>query len=283
MDKVGLVLEGGGMRGVFTAGVIDVLLQNEVRLDGVVGVSAGACFGCNYQSGQVGRALRYNLTYCKDRRYCSMWSLVRTGDLFGADFCYREVPIERDPFNMEAFNASDVPFWVVCTSVSTGRPVYHLCEKADEDMFEWVRASASMPMVSRPVVREGEELLDGGIADPIPLAFFERCGYGRNVVVLTQPRGYVKRQSKAIGLMRRALRKQPAIAEAMEERPRVYNEEQTYVMMCEREGTAFVLCPDEPLPARRVEHDAQRLTDAYFAGTRVAERELSRLQAWLAK
>lgn len=229
MGKVGLVLEGGGMRGMFTAGVVDVLLQNDVRLDGLVGVSAGACFGCNYQSGQVGRGLRYNLTYSRDRRYCSIWSLVRTGDLFGADFCYRKVPLELDPFDVEAFDASDVPFWVVCTSVSTGEPVYHQCEKAGKDMLEWIRASASMPMVSRPVEREGDYLLDGGIADPIPLAFFEQRGYERNVVVLTQPRGYVKRQSKMMPLMRRVLRTQPAIAQAMEDRPRVYNEEVAYV------------------------------------------------------
>ena len=281
MGKVGLVLEGGGMRGMFTAGVVDVLLQNDVQLDGLVGVSAGACFGCNYQSGQVGRGLRYNLTYSKDRRYCSMWSLVRTGDLFGADFCYRRVPLELDPFDMETFDASGVPFWVVCTSVSTGKAVYHQCEKAGEDMLEWIRASASMPMVSRPVEREGDFLLDGGIADPIPLAFFEQCGYERNVVVLTQPRGYVKRQSKMMPLMRRALRAQPAIAQAMEDRPRVYNEEVAYVAAREQVGAAFVLCPDEPLPAHRVEHDPRKLTEAYFAGTRVAERELERLRAWM--
>ena len=281
MGKVGLVLEGGAMRGMFTAGVIDVLIQNDVRLDGVVGVSAGACFGCNYQSGQVGRALRYNLTYCRDPRYCSVRSLVRTGDLFGADFCYRELPFELDPFDMAAFEASKVPFWVVCTSVSSGEAVYHCCERADEDMLMWVRASSSMPIVSRPVEREGDQMLDGGIADPIPLRFFEGQGYERNVVVLTQTRDYVKRQSAAWPLMRLALRRQPAIARAMERRPEVYNEAHAYTFAQEREGAAFVLCPREPLSAHRVEHDPRRLMATYFEGQRVAEQELERLRAWL--
>ena len=281
MGKVGLVLEGGAMRGLFTAGVIDVFLHNNVRLDGVVGVSAGACFGCNYQSGQEGRALRYNLTYCRDPRYCSVRSLVRTGDLFGADFCYRELPFELDPFDTEAFEASGVPFWVVCTSVSSGAPVYHLCERADEEMLTWVRASSSLPIVSRPVSLDGDELLDGGISDPIPLKFFMGEGYERNVVVLTQPRAYQKRQGRAWPLMRRALRKWPEVARAMEERPRVYNEAHAFALEQERAGTALVLCPDEPLPASRVEHDPHRLTATYFAGMRVAERELERVREFL--
>lgn len=282
MGKVGLVLEGGAMRGMFTAGVIDVLLQHDVRVDGVVGVSAGACFGCNYPSAQMGRALRYNLTYCRDPRYSSVRTLLRTGDLYGADFCYREVPCELDPFDFEAFNASGIPFWVVCTSVSTGKPVYHLCKKADHDMLDWIRASASMPVVSRPVRRGSDEYLDGGIADPIPLRFFEKQGYGRNVVVLTQTKEYVKRSGKGDALMRRLLHGQPAIASAMSRRPDVYNAEHAYVFERERDGLVFVLCPDDPVPAHRVEHDARKLTETYFRGQRVAERELEALKAFLA-
>lgn len=281
MGKIGLVLEGGAMRGLFTAGVIDVFLQHGIRLDGVVGVSAGACFGCNYPSGQMGRALRYNLTYCRDARYSGLRSLVRTGNLYGPDFCYREVPYELDPFDFAAFDQSGIPFWVVCTSVSSGKPVYHLCEKADRDMMEWVRASASMPVVSRPVEREGDALLDGGIVDPIPLGFAIEQGYDHNVVVLTQTRTYRKRRGKGDALMRRLLRKQPVIAEAMRRRPDVYNAQQEFAFEQEREGRAFVLCPDVPVPAHRVEHDAQRLTDTYFAGVRVAERELDRLSAFI--
>ena len=282
MGKMGMVLEGGGLRGIFTAGVIDVLLQNDVRLDGLVGVSAGACFGCNYPSKHVSRALRYNLTYCKDRRYCSWWSFVRTGDLFGADFCYREVPLMLDPFDSKAFDESNVEFWVVCTDVNTGEPVYHLCPTVDNNTFEWIRASASMPLVSHPVECDGKQLLDGGIVDPIPLQFAEQCGYERNLVVLTQPRNYEKRPSKTMPLMRSTLRKQPAVARAMEVRPQVYNQEKAYVMERERADAAFVLCPDGPLSARRVEHDPHHITETYFAGVKVAERELGRLREWLA-
>ena len=153
--KKGLVLEGGAMRGLFTAGVIDEMMKENIVFDGVIGVSAGACFGCNYKSGQIGRAKRYNIKYCNDKRYCSISSLIKTGDLYGAKFCYHELPEKLDVFDSVAFEKSPAEFYIVCTDVETGAPVYHRMDKCDYEELEWMRASASMPLVSR-VVEAGD-------------------------------------------------------------------------------------------------------------------------------
>ena len=208
--KTGLVLEGGAMRGMFTAGVLDVLMEAGVAVDGAVGVSAGAAFGCNYKSRQIGRAIRYNMTYCRDPRYCSLRSLVRTGDLYGVDFCYRVIPMELDPFDVETFARNPMPFYAVCTDLRTGKPVYHLLQNGGEEDMAWIRASASMPTRDLVLVRvDSHELLDGGIADSIPLRFFESIGYERNIVVLTQPQGFIMEKNRYLPLLRVALRKYP--------------------------------------------------------------------------
>ena len=192
IPRRGLVLEGGAMRGLFTAGVLDVLMESGIRFDGAIGVSAGACFGCNYKSGQIGRVIRYNKRFARDPRYCSFRSLLLTGDLFSADFCYRELPLELDAFDAAAFEANPMEFHVVATDCATGRPVYRRLDKADEIAFRWIQASASMPLVSRPVAIDGGEYQDGGLSDGIPLRYFESIGYERNLVVTTRPHGYRK-------------------------------------------------------------------------------------------
>lgn len=280
--KTGLVLEGGAMRGMFTAGVLDVLMEAGVAVDGAVGVSAGAAFGCNYKSRQIGRAIRYNMTYCRDPRYCSLRSLVRTGDLYGVDFCYRVIPMELDPFDAETFARNPMPFYAVCTDLRTGKPVYHLLQNGGEEDMAWIRASASMPMVSRIVRLDGHELLDGGIADSIPLRFFESIGYERNIVVLTQPQGFIKEKNRYLPLLRVALRKYPKAFRALAQRHEAYNEAVRYVRQREEEGAAFVLCPDEPLHIGAVERDAGRLRAVYEAGRAVAGRRLPAMQAFLA-
>ena len=165
----GLVLEGGALRGLFTAGVLDVFMSNGIAFDGAIGVSAGACFGCNFKSGQIGRVIRYNRRFAKDPRYCSWSSLIRTGDLFNADFCYRELPMALDVFDAAAYAANPMAFYVVVTDCATGKPVYRRLDTADREAFEWIRASASMPLVSRPVRIGAGEYLDGGLSDGIPL------------------------------------------------------------------------------------------------------------------
>ena len=277
----GLVLEGGAMRGLFTAGVLDVMMENGIVLDGAIGVSEGAVFGCNYQSGQAGRTLRYNLRFCREWRYCSLRSLLLTGDLYGAEFCYHTLPLQLDKYDYEAYAANPHPFYVVCTDVETGEAVYRHCPRADGEYRDWFRASASMPLVSRVVETGGRRLLDGGIADSVPIRYFESIGYTRNVVILTQPEGFVKKPSRGLPLMKLAMRRYPKLAEALACRHEVYNETSAYISRREQEGAAFVIRPPKTLDMSRTEHDPVKLATAYNTGREEALRRLEELKAFV--
>lgn len=276
--KLGLVMEGGAMRGMFTAGVLDVLMEQGIAFDGAIGVSAGAAFGCNYKSHQPGRSIRYNMKYCRDRRYCSLYSLITTGNLYGVDLCYKEIPEKLDPFDAKTFDSSPMAFYVVCTDVDTGEAVYHQCKAVADQTLQWIRASASMPLVSTIVEIDGQRLLDGGIADSIPLAWFESAGYEKNLVILTQPRGYVKRPSKGLPLIRRFLGKHPNLVKAMEQRHQRYNQALSLVAQREKEGRVLLLCPPEPLPMNRVERNPKKLFQAYDMGRREAQKHLAAIR-----
>lgn len=279
--KRGLVMEGGAMRGLFTAGVTDVMMEAGIVFDGAIGVSAGAVFGGNYKAGQAGRVLRYNLRFCKDPRYSSLRSLIKTGDLFGADFCYREIPDHLDPFDQAAYAANSMDFFVVATDVHTGRAVYHNCLDGGREDLEWFRASASMPLASRIVSVGGYDLLDGGIADSIPLAYLEEQGYDRNVVVLTQPMGYVKTKNKAMPLLRRVYKDYPQLLDTLARRQDVYNETTAAIREKERRGEVFVIRPEAPLDIHRVEHDRERIQAVYDLGRAVMEKRLEAMKAFL--
>jgi predicted patatin/cPLA2 family phospholipase len=279
--RTGLVLEGGAMRGMFTAGVCDVLMENGIDFDGCVGVSAGAAFGCNFKSKQIGRVIRYNTKYCKDKRYCSVRSLIKTGDIFGAEFCYHTIPDKLDKFDIETYNNSNIEFYVVSTDVYTGKPVYQLCNKVTDDTYEWFRASASMPMVSKPVKVGGRTMLDGGMSDSIPLEFMVNKGFEKNVVILTQPRDFTKEKASAMGLMKLSLRKYPNMIKCIENRHEMYNKQREYVFEQEKLGSAFIICPEEKLPIGRIEHDAEVLKKVYNIGRVVAEKNLDKLKEFL--
>ena len=280
--KYGLVMEGGAMRGLFTAGVTDVLMENGFTFDSSVGVSAGACFGCNYKSGQHGRAIRYNLRFRNEKRYCSWSSLIHTGDMFGAEFCYHTIPEKLDLFDNATYESNPMSFYVVGTDINTGRAVYHNCRTAGGDDLEWIRASASMPLVSRIVKIGGREFLDGGISDSIPLRFMESTGCGRNIVILTQPRGYIKTQSRTLGLVKlRYGRKYPQLVRAFEERPRMYNDELRYIASAEKAGRALVIAPPEKLPIGHVEHDMDKLLEVYRTGRNAARERLAEIRSFL--
>ena len=279
--KKGLVLEGGAMRGLFTAGILDVLMEENIEFDGVIGVSAGACFGCNYKSGQIGRTLRYNLKYCKDPRMSGFRSLIRTGDIYGAEFCYRMIPKELDIFDTKAFIDSPVEFHVVATDVNTGKPIYHKCTDGGDNDLDWIRASASMPLVSQIVTVEGRKMLDGGISDSIPLKYYQSIGYDKNLVILTRPREYVKTVNKLLPLMRIKLRKYPKFIETMASRHTDYNETLHYIREEEKKGTTFVLCPDAELPISRVEHDPERIQKVYEIGRQTAYKNIDRIREFL--
>lgn len=277
----GLVLEGGAMRGLFSAGVIDVLMEHNIEFDSIVGVSAGAAFGCNYKSKQIGRVIRYNMRYADDKRFCSVSSLIKTGDMFGAKFCYDTIPNELDVFDKETYENNPVKFYAVCTDTETGEPVYPLLEKADELSFRWIRASASMPLVSKPVLIEGRHYIDGGITDSIPLEFMIKNGYERNVVVLTQPRDYTKEKASMLPLMKLSLRKYPETFEAIKRRHIMYNRARELVFEEERSGSALIICPDEKLPIGRIEHDPEVMKKVYDLGRKTADSKLEELKVFL--
>ena len=279
--KKGLILEGGAMRGLFTAGVIDVMMENGIVYDGLVGVSAGAAFGCNYKSGQIGRTLRYNKKYCTDYRYCSVRSLIFTGDMYGAEFCYRKIPHELDLFDNEAYAENPMEFHLVCTDVLTGKAVYRKMEDLQGENVDWIRASASMPLAARIVEVGGMKLLDGGVADSIPLKYFEKLGYNKNVVVLTQPEGYVKSPNKAMPILRHVYRKYPALLETISDRHNVYNETTAYISQLEAQGSLFVIRPPEDLPVGHVTHKPELLQKVYDIGRKAMETRLSELKEYL--
>ena len=279
--KKGLILEGGAMRGLFTAGVMDVFMENSVEFDGAIGVSAGAAFGCNYKSRQVGRVIRYNKQFARDPRFCSFRSLIKTGDLFGAEFCYHTIPDTIDLFDTEAYLNNPMEFYVVCTDVTTGKAVYINSDEAGDDSLEYFRASASMPLVSRAVEIKGKKYLDGGIADSVPIQFFESIGYNRNVIILTQPEGYIKKPSSAVKLMKYALKEYPMVIKAMENRHIEYNETLEYIAKEEKDGGVLVIRPEAPLEIGRIEHNPDVMQRVYEQGRKVAEKYLDKVKEFL--
>ena len=278
--KTALIMEGGAMRGMFTCGVIDVLMRHGITFDGAAGISAGAVFGCNFKSGQIGRPIRYNKKYCADPRYCGIRSLIRTGDLYGADFCYRDLPDELDVFDRKAFRDNPLCFYVGATDVSTGKPVYHLCTDGGSEDMLWFQASASMPIVSRPVRINGSLLLDGGIADAVPYVFMEKQGYDRNVIILTQPKGY--RKEPVSGMMRIMLRKYPRIASAMADRHQMYNRQMQEIDQREAAGKSLVIRPPESLKIGHTEKNPEELERVYQMGVHEAEMRLEDIRDFLA-
>lgn len=281
MAKTGLVLEGGAMRGMFTCGVLDVFMENGIVFDGTAGISAGAAFGCNYKSHQIGRAIRYNKRYSKDPRYCGLRSLIRTGDLYGAEFCYETIPNELDPFDKEAFESNPMEFYVGATDVNTGKPVYHKCTNGGQEDMLWMRASASMPIVSKAVKVDGYELLDGGIVDSVPYAFMESLGYDHNVIVLTQPEGYRKQKSSSIPVMKLILRKNPKVAEAMCNRHIMYNRQMEEIKQRESAGVSLVIRPPQSLGIKRTEKDPQELERVYQTGRTEGLKQINNVKQFL--
>lgn len=282
MKKYGLVLEGGAMRGMFTAGVIDIFLENDISFDGTIGVSAGATFGCNIKSKQIGRTIRYNKRFAGDKRYCSFSSLIKTGDLYGADFCYNQIPNVLDPFDRKNFTENPMEFYVVASDAERGTPIYKKLTDGGKKDLEWMRASASMPLVSKPVKVDGFTLLDGGMTDSIPLKFFQSIGYQKNIVVLTQPKDFVKKKSNSIFLMKFFLRKYPLLLAAMESRHVIYNEETKYVFSEEEKENVLVICPPEKLGISRTEDNPDELERVYQLGRKITLDKLEEIKKFLA-
>ena len=281
--KKGLVLEGGAMRGMFTSGVLDVFMENGIEFDGAIGVSAGATFGCNFKSRQIGRAIRYNKRFSHDWRYCSIRSLIFTGDLYGADFCYNQIPNKLDLFDLEAYRSNPMEFYCVASDCLTGKPVYKKLESCDEHDLVWMRASASMPIASKVVEVDGYKLLDGGMTDSIPLEYFESLGYNRNLVILTQPREFIKETAGLMGLMKILLHKYPKIIEAMKHRAEFYNRETREIFEKADRGEVFVICPEKSLGISRTDKNPDELQRVYDEGRRIAAEQLEKVKSFLTR
>lgn len=277
--KIGLVLEGGAMRGMYTAGIIDVFMEQGIEFDGVIGVSAGAICGCSYISGQVGRTIRYNKKYCTDKRMMSFYSLFTTGDLVGTEFCYHMLPEQLDPYDNEAFLRSRTPFYLVCTNLETGEPEYIRMKDMVKDI-DYLRASASMPYVSRIVEKDGMKLLDGGCSDSIPVRAFMNMGYEKNVVILTRPADYRKKPEKR-GLARIMYRKYPKFVKRLEGRPEEYNRAVEDIAKLRKEGKCFVIRPKRPLEIGRMSHDVKEIIRTYELGRSDAFECLEQMKAWM--
>ena len=279
--KKGLILEGGAMRGMFTSGVLDVLMENGIEFDGAIGVSAGATFGCNIKSRQPGRAIRYNKRFSHDWRYCSLRSLLTTGDLYGADFCYNVLPHQLDIFDLDTYRRNPMEFWVVASDCETGEPIYKRLDTCDDRDLTWMRASASMPLASRIVDIDGYHLLDGGITDSIPLAYFESIGYNRNIVVLTQPENYRKKNNRLIWLMRLALRRYPMIISALRNRHIEYNRTTEAIRQRAAQGDVLVIRPETPLNISRTSKNPDEMQRVYDEGRRVATAQINEIRDFL--
>ena len=280
--KLGLVMEGGALKGVFSAGVTDELMERGINFDGAIGVSAGAIFGTNVKSRQIGRCIRYNMHYCRDPRYVSLRSFLKTGDLFGGEFCFYTLTYELDPFDVETFACNPMEFYSVCTDVLTGKPIYYKCEKGDPKIdMPWIRASATMPLLARIVEIDGGKYLDGGISDSIPIKHMEELGYNKNVVVRTKPREYRMEKPWYIGMIRHKYRKYPQFVKAMENRYIMYNETLEYIAQREKSGAAFVFQPDEELVVGLAEHNPQKLMNSYEHGREVVCRQWDSFREWM--
>ncbi len=280
--KTGIVLEGGGMRGLFTAGLLDVFMENDIKFDGAIGVSAGALFGCNLKSVQPGRAVRYNVRYCKDKRYVSFFNLLTTGNIFGVDFCYRRIPFELDLWDHETFAKNPMEFYAVCTDVETGEPFYYKCTDGMEKDIQYFRASGSMPLVSKVVEIDGRYFLDGGVSDAIPLKKMEELGYDRIVVVQTRPGDYRKSPNRMMPLFKMMYsKKYPNIVRDMEERHIMYNDELDYVRAAEEEGRVLVIRPKRDLRISQTANDPEELKRVYKTGRYMARQRLEDVKNWL--
>lgn len=277
--KTGLVLEGGGVRGIYTAGVLDVFMENDLAFDGVIGVSAGAIHACSWLSGQKGRSIRYYRKYVGDPRFMSLRSWLKTGDIVGADFCYHELPDRLDVYDHEAFLRNPTPFYAVCTDVETGGAEYVRIRDM-RGQIEYLRASASLPYFSRIVGLDGRKYLDGGCGDSIPVAAFRRMGYGRNVIILTRDASYRKKPEMQ-GMARLVYRKYPAFVRTLERRHEMYNEQLDMAARLEEAGDAFVIRPRQPIQIGRLERDPQKVEQVYLQGREDARAAMERLKNWL--
>lgn len=278
---IGLLLEGGAMRGLYTAGVMDVLLENNIEVDEIMGVSAGALFGMNYKSKQVGRVLRYNKKYVSNKEYMGFYSLITTGNIMNKDFCFNKLVYELDPVDFETYKKSKENFYAVVTNMETGQAEYILMDDLENpDQLEYLRASGSMPFVSKPVCVRGQKYLDGGIADSIPIEKMLSMGCDKIIVILTRPLEYRKNKTNTL-FPKLYYHQYPNLVNTINNRYSAYNKQQDLIEKLEKEGKIFVIRPSRLVKIKRTEKDPNKLQEMYDLGVHDITREYPRLVEYL--
>ena len=280
--KVGLVLEGGGMRALFTAGVLDALLDiKELDIDGIVGVSAGALFGVNYVSGQKERAIRYNKKYARDKRYMGFYSWITTGNAVNEEFAFYEIPFKLDVFDQEKFKQSKIDFYVVMTNVESGKPEYVLIKDVFKQM-EYLRATSALPFASKIIEINGKKYLDGGISDSIPIDYCEGLGYDKIILVLTRPKNTHK-EDKLNFLYKLVYRKYPNLVERLINMGKDYEVVLKKIKNLETESKVFVIRPPKVLKIGRLEKNEDKIQNVYDIGLNTGKKEIDNLLKYLNK
>lgn len=279
--KTGLLLEGGAMRGLYTAGVLDTLMENSISIDGIIGVSAGALFGMNYKSKQPGRVLRYNKNYAADKDYMSFHSLLTTGNIVNKDFCFNKIVNELDPVDFDTYQRSKEDFYAVVTDIETGKAEYiEIDDLRNEEQMEYLRASGSMPFLSRPVCINGKRYLDGGIADSIPINKIMSMRYDKVIVILTRPENYKKKKTNTL-LPKIYYRRYPRLISAINNRYRVYNRQLEQVNALARERKIFVIRPSRLVNIKRIERNTDKIQEMYDLGREDAAKNLAAMAEYL--
>ena len=281
MKNTGLVLEGGGMRGIYTAGVLEVFMEQDLYVPYVIGVSAGACFGASYLSRQRGRNRKVNIDYVTHPKYLSFQNYVKHRQLFGMDFIFDEIPNSLVPFDFDTFKMGSEEFVITATDCQTGLPVYFNKKEYGNDMLTIIRASSSLPFIAPVVEYQGKHLLDGGITDSIPIKKSEEDGNTRNIVVLTREATYFKKKSNIKWLLSKTYRQYPKLIEAVLTRYKMYNDTIEHIEEQEKQGKVFVIRPSRPLKVSRIERNQQKLEELYSIGMEDAKRDFERLEKWL--
>ena len=280
--KVGLVLEGGGMRALFTAGVLDALLDiKELDIDGIVGVSAGALFGVNYVSGQKERAIRYNKKYARDKRYMGFYSWITTGNAVNEEFAFYEIPFKLDVFDQEKFKESKIDFHVVMTNIENGQAEYILIEDVLEQM-EYLRATSALPFASKIIEINGKKYLDGGISDSIPIDYCESLGYDKIILILTRPEDAHK-NDKLSFLYKLVYRKYPNLVERLINMGKDYEIVLKKIKDLENKNKIFVIRPPQVLKIGRLEKNENKIQNVYDIGLNTGKSKIDNLLKYLNK
>ena len=265
MIEAGLVVEGGGMRGVYTAGVLDYFMEKNLYFDDCYGVSAGACHISSYVSKQIGRSIKVTLDYINDKRYCSVNSLIKTGDMFGVEMLYDIIPNKLELYDYDTFNKFKGNFYSVVTNCKTGKAEYMKIKDMKKDIIA-VRASSSLPLLSRIVEINGKEYLDGGITDSIPIKKSIKDGHKKNVVILTRDKTYRKSKPKFLSFFKLKYKKYPNLVKAIENRYKMYNETLDFIEEEKAKNKVFIIQPKLPVKISRIEKDKDKLKALYNQG-----------------